>query len=168
MDSNEVNVKVKLKLGSIEVELECPQKELEKTIKNVVSALKNNIKEQISIQAPIEKEIKIGTIQKRKESDNLTCRDLIEKMYKEGWFFEEKSLSNVVEEIARRGYNYNSTAVSHILLDLVRQGILERKGKPRNYRYITKASKKEGEDISSKMEEVKANDLIESARSPFQ
>jgi predicted transcriptional regulator len=157
--NNEIPVKVRLKIGSIEVELECPQKDLEKTIKNVISAIENNIeKKGITIE---KEEVKNEVIQKRKISDNLTCRDLIEAIYKEGWFSEERSLSSVVEEIARRGYNYNSTAVSHVLLDLVRQGILERKGKPRNYRYVSKISKKE-ESITSnskKIEEVEINNI---------
>ncbi|MEM2928842.1 MAG: hypothetical protein QXP60_07755 [Nitrososphaerota archaeon] len=157
--SNENPVKVRLKIGSIEVELECPQKDLEKAIKNVVSAFKSNLEEKAIIEK--EQEIKSEIIQKRKP-DNLTCRDLIETIYKEGWFSEERSLSSVVEEVARRGYNYNSTAVSHVLLDLVRQGLLERKGKPRNYRYISKISisKKEENTISNKkIEEVKVNNI---------
>jgi len=156
--SNEIPIKVRLKIGSIEIELECPQKDLEKTIKNVISAFKSNLEEKAIIEK--EPEIKSEIIQKRKPSDNLTCRDLIEAIYKEGWFSEERSLSNVVEEIARRGYNYNSTAVSHVLLDLVRQGILERRGKPRNYRYISKFKKEESITLDSKkIEEVKVNNI---------
>ena len=67
-----------------------------------------------------------------------TCRSLIEAMWIEGWFNEEKNLSDVHEELARRGYHYDRTAVSHSLTDLVRENTLTRIGMMRSYRYIQK------------------------------
>ncbi|MEM3803099.1 MAG: hypothetical protein QXX17_01685 [Conexivisphaerales archaeon] len=59
-------------------------------------------------------------------------------MWKEGWFSQPRSLSEVDEELGRRGYHYDRTAVSHSLTDLVREQVLSREGAPRNYRYVQK------------------------------
>ncbi len=69
---------------------------------------------------------------------NVTCRGLIEEMWIESWFNEERNLSDVHDELSRRGYNYDRTAVSHALTDLVRENVLTRRGMMRSYRYIQK------------------------------
>ena len=67
-----------------------------------------------------------------------TCRGIIERLWRENWFAELRSLSDVHEEMMRTGYNYDRTAVAHVLLDLVRDGILTRQGRPRRYVYVQK------------------------------
>lgn len=73
-----------------------------------------------------------------KGSSGMTCRGLLEILWLEGYFANEKSLAEVHEELSRRGYNYDRTAVSHSLTDMVRENILTRMGTMRNYRYIQK------------------------------
>jgi hypothetical protein len=68
----------------------------------------------------------------------MTCRGLLENLWLEGHFVNERPLGEVHEELSRRGYNYDRTAVSHSLTDMVRENILTRIGTMRNYRYIQK------------------------------
>jgi len=67
-----------------------------------------------------------------------TCRGILERLWREGFFAEPRSLSQVHEEMTRIGYHYDRTAVAHVLLDLVRDGILTREGRPRRYVYVQK------------------------------
>ena len=89
-------------------------------------------KEQVSIETSLD----AGSPDEGRKFD--TCRGLLERMWKEGWFASEKTLGEVHEELARRGYHYDRTAVSHALVDLVREGTLFRDGTMRNYRYVQK------------------------------
>jgi len=114
-------VKVKLKKGNWEVEITCPQDKLKDAIEKVLEAL-DAVKEE----------------EKRESKGGVTCKGLIEELWKEGWFSKERSLSEVHEELGRRGYHYDKTAVSHSLADLVRENILTRLGSMRNYKYIQK------------------------------
>ena len=67
-----------------------------------------------------------------------TCRSLMEKIFYEKFFENERLLIEVHQELSKMGYNYDKTAVSHSLSDMVREGILSRVGTLRNYRYIQK------------------------------
>jgi hypothetical protein len=79
-----------------------------------------------------------GDRQKVTAKGGTTCRGLLESLWLEGHFADERSLGEVHEELSRRGYNYDRTAVSHSLTDMVRENILTRIGTMRNYRYIQK------------------------------
>ena len=72
------------------------------------------------------------------ERGAITCRELLRRLWEEGWFSTERTLAQVHEELARRGYHYDRTAVSHTLTDLVRDNVLTRMGTARNYRYVQK------------------------------
>ncbi|MDA4118570.1 MAG: hypothetical protein OK455_09530, partial [Thaumarchaeota archaeon] len=90
-------------------------------------------KEQGPIEGPLESPA-LGDDEKRFD----TCRGLLERLWKEGWFGSERTLGEAHEEMARRGYHYDRTAVSHALVDLVREGVLNREGTMSNYRYVQK------------------------------
>jgi len=115
-------ITVKLKKGGWEVEISCSAEEVEKAVKAVLS----------SIPAIKEEE----TRHERKGA--VTCKTLIETLWREGYFLQERTLSDVDAELSRRGYHYDKTAISHTLTDLVREGILTRQGSMRNYRYVQK------------------------------
>jgi hypothetical protein len=124
MSSRPSIIRIKLKKGGWEVEIECEENKVKDAMENVISSL-GSIPE---ISSP------------RKESSRgvLTCRGLIEQLWTEGWFSNPRNLGDVHDELARRGYHYDRTAVSHSLADLVREGSLTRQGGQRSYRYIQK------------------------------
>ncbi|HEX2013987.1 MAG TPA: hypothetical protein VLA68_02045, partial [Nitrososphaera sp.] len=74
----------------------------------------------------------------QKAKSGMTCRGLLDTLWRESYFASERALGEVHEELARRGYNYDRTAVSHSLADMVRENILTRTGTMRNFRYIQK------------------------------
>ncbi|MCP8323689.1 MAG: hypothetical protein L6N96_05890 [Candidatus Methylarchaceae archaeon HK02M2] len=117
-------VRIKLKKGSWEVEIECEETKIKETIESVLSGLST---------IP---EMKSEVLKKSKGV--LTCRKLIENLWAEGWFSTSKSLGDVHDELARRGYHYNRTSVSHSLAELVRENLLTRLGTQRSYRYVQK------------------------------
>jgi hypothetical protein len=124
-----LSVTVKLKRGTWEIEITCPPDKVQQAVESVLAGMVS--KEQVSIEASLDSPVGDG-----KRFD--TCRGLLERMWKEGWFASEKTLGEVHEELARRGYHYDRTAVSHSLVDLVREGTLFRDGTMRNYRYVQK------------------------------
>ena len=118
---------VKLKRGSWEIEITSPEDRVQQAVESVIAGMSSREPTVIEPQ--------------NSESDerrNETCRGLLTKMWKEGWFSTPKSLSEVHEEMSRRGYHYDRTAVAHTLVDLVREGTLFRDGSMRNYRYVQK------------------------------
>ncbi len=117
-------VRIRLKKGNWEVEIECEESKVKETIESVLSGLSSvpEVKTEIS----------------EKPRGALTCRGLIENLWSEGWFSNPKSLGDVHDELARRGYHYDRTAVSHSLTELVRENMLTRQGTQRNYRYVQK------------------------------
>lgn len=123
--NNSANVKIKLKKGDWEVEVECPEDKIQEVLAKVLATLPVSQTEQ-------------GAQEERKERSGTTCRDLIRGLWEEGWFSEPRGLSDVDEELQRRGYHYDRSAIAHSLTDLVREGILTRTGTPRNYRYLQK------------------------------
>lgn len=114
-------VRVKIKIGGVEAEIECQEDQLESSIRRLVSSLKEYA-ETVSPKKPVAR----------------TCRGVIDEMLYEGWFGEYRVLGEVYDELARRGYHYDRTAVAHALLDLLKEGKLSRYGKARRYRYIEK------------------------------
>lgn len=116
-------IRVKLKRGSWEIEVECPEDRIAEVISNVLAGMGQQ-------QTPI--------VERSTTGKGVTCKSLLEDLWREGWFTEPRSLSEVDIELGRRGYHYDKSAISHTLTDLVREGILTREGSPRNYRYIQK------------------------------
>lgn len=119
-------VQIKLKKGGWEVDITCSEDKIKQAVENVLNGLSNSIKETPDIG------------EKPSDKRNVTCRGLLEEMWKEGWFEKERNLLDVHEELARKGYHYDRTAVSHSLTDLVRENIFTRVGMMRSYRYIQK------------------------------
>ena len=119
-------VHIKLRKGGWEIEIICTEDKIKQSVESVLSGLSTSV-----IEMPT------GNGKQVKKSSS-TCRGLIEGMWKEDWFIEERNLSDVHEELARRGYHYDRTAVSHALTDLVRENTLTRVGMMRSYRYIQK------------------------------
>jgi len=125
------SVTVKLKRGTWEIEITCAPDRVQQAVESVLAGMVS--KEQVSIEASLGSSAP-GEDEKRFD----TCRGLLEKMWREGWFATERTLGEVHGELARRGYHYDRTAVSHALVDLVREGTLFRDGTMRNYRYMQK------------------------------
>ena len=99
--SEERKIKIKLKVSGVETEIECLPEDVEETVKNILRSIRSvtDFKEVIA--------------EKEKKVKPLTCKGIIEEIWKEGWFSEPKTLSEVWEEMARRGYNYDRSAVAH-------------------------------------------------------
>jgi hypothetical protein len=120
-------IRVKMKVGEIEFEIECQEDQLQATVDKILSTVTEKLKESPLISertaAPPRAE---------------TCKGVIQKLWEEGWFSEAKGLSEVHSEMARRGFHYDRTAVAHALIDLVKDEILTREGKPRRYQYAQK------------------------------
>lgn len=120
-------IRLKMKLGNLEFEIECQEDQLEEAVKRILSTVTEYSKESLimsdrSIPAP------------RAE----TCKSLIKKLWSERWFASARGLGEVHGEMARRGFHYDRTAVAHALVDLVKDGLLTREGQPRRYRYSQK------------------------------
>ncbi len=122
-------VRVRLKVGDVDVEVECGVDEVGSVVDEVLSVLskRSSIVNQAGSKAT-------GTITGRGE----TCKGLILKLWQESWFSVGRSLGDVHGELGRRGFHYDRTAVAHALVDLVREGVLSRLGRPRRYRYVQK------------------------------
>ena len=117
-------VRIKLKRGSWEIELECDEEKVTDVVSKVLAGFDSGLQSSQSSEV--------------KDTGGVTCRGLLDRMWREGWFMVSKRLSDVDEELARRGYHYDRSAISHALTDLVREGILTREGEPRNYHYVQK------------------------------
>ena len=146
-------VKIKLKHGEWEVEVTCLESRVKQVIENVLSSLDTTKMVGPALQSQLDElrreidslkmrpiaELQLeGDRQKMTAKGGMTCRGLLESLWFEGHFANERSLGEVHEELSRRGYNYDRTAVSHSLTDMVRENILTRIGTMRNYRYIQK------------------------------
>lgn len=120
-------IKLKMKIGEMEFEIECQEDQLQTTVDKVLSTATEKMKE---TQAIAER----NAPHPRAE----TCKNIIQNLWKEGWFSAAKGLSEVHSEMAKRGFHYDRTAVAHALIDLVKDGVLTREGKPRRYQYAQK------------------------------
>ncbi|RLG60462.1 hypothetical protein DRN86_02480 [Candidatus Geothermarchaeota archaeon] len=76
---DERKVRVRLKVAGIDMEVECSPEDIEETIKNILSGIKDisGFKEVISV---------------RRERPS-TCKEVIEELWRDGWFSEPRSLS---------------------------------------------------------------------------
>lgn len=120
-------IRVKMKIGEVEFEIECQEDQLQATVDKILSAVTEKLKE-----------TQIMTERTLAPPRAETCKGVIQKLWSEGWFSIAKGLSEVHSELARRGFHYDRTAVAHALIDLVKDGILTREGKPRRYQYAQK------------------------------
>ena len=120
-------IRLKMKVGNLEFEIECQEDQLEEAVKRILSTVTEYSKEPTIIpERPLPAP--------RAE----TCKSLIQTLWSEGWFASPRGLGDVHGEMARRGFHYDRTAVAHALVDLVKEGLLTREGQPRRYRYAQK------------------------------
>ena len=120
-------IRLKMKVGNLEFEIECEGDQLEAAVKQILSTVTTYSKEPMLIpERPLPSP--------RAE----TCKSLIQKLWSEGWFASPHGLGEVHSEMARRGFHYDRTAVAHALVDLVKDGLLTREGQPRRYHYAQK------------------------------
>jgi len=120
-------VHIKMKVGNIEFEIECREDQVKEIVGKVLSTVTEHIK-----ASP-------ATIEAKPQPPRAdTCKGILQRLWREGWFTIPRSLGEVHEEMMRIGFHYDRTAVSHALLDLVKEGILTREGRPRRYLYTQK------------------------------
>jgi len=126
-ENPEPPIRLKMKVGNLEFEIECQQDQLEESVKKILSTVTAYSKEPMIIpERPLPPT--------RAE----TCKSLIQQLWTEGWFASPRGLSEVHTEMARRGFHYDRTAVAHALVDLMKEGLLTRNGRPRRYVYAQK------------------------------
>ena len=119
-------IKVKMKIGDIEFEIESQEDQLQTAVDRILTAVTERMKDArfTERQAP----------PPRAE----TCKSLIQKLWEENWFNTPRGLDAVHSELARKGFHYDRTAVAHALVDLVKENVLTRIGRPRRYQYAQK------------------------------
>lgn len=120
-------VKIRLNIKGIDIELEAEPGQIKKVITEVIDSLKS---------LDIDQEA-LG-----REFYASSCKEAVEKLWREGWFSRPRRLSEVYEELSRRGFNFDRSAVSHALSSLMREGILTRIGRERRYEYVQKVPSK--------------------------
>lgn len=124
---NKPPIRVKMKVGEVEFEIECQEDQLQPTVDKILSTVTEKLKEAAFItERPLQPP--------RAE----TCKGIIQKLWQESFFTSPKGLSEVHDEMARRGFHYDRTAVAHALIDLVKDGVLSREGRSRRYQYAQK------------------------------
>jgi hypothetical protein len=121
-------VHIKMKVGNIEFEIDCREDQVQEMVQKVLASVTEYASKPVNI--PVETPSSLARAD--------TCRDIAERLWKEGFFSEPKLLGDVHEEMTRIGYHFDRTAVSHVLRDMVRDGIITREGKPRGYLYVQK------------------------------
>jgi len=121
-------IRLKMKVGNIEFEIECQEAQLKNAVEQILSTVTEQSKLVPAITEP--------SIKPTARAE--TCKGVIMKLWQEGWFATPRSLGEAHSEMARRGFHYDRTAVAHALIDLVKENILTRDGKPRRYRYAQK------------------------------
>jgi hypothetical protein len=122
-------IRVKMKIGEIEIEIESQEDQLQSTVDKILSAVTEKLRD-----------TRLATVAERPAPPPRaeTCKGVIQKLWEESWFTQSRGLSEVHSEMARQGFHYDRTAVAHALIDLVKDGILTREGKPRRYQYAQK------------------------------
>jgi hypothetical protein len=127
---DEERVRVCVRIGGVEFEVECEERRLEEVIGRLLSVVVDRLKGSgLLTESP-----SAGGVVPRAE----TCRGIIQRLWEENFFAVSRDLGEVHAEMARRGFHYDRTAVAHALIDLVKDGILTREGKPRRYVYAQK------------------------------
>jgi len=108
-------IRLKMKVGNMEFEIECREDQLEGAVKKILSTIKEYAREPIMMPE-----------RRLPPTRGDTCKGLIQKLWSEGWFASPKGLGEVHSEMARRGYHYDRTAVAHALIDLAVTAIPKR------------------------------------------
>lgn len=124
-------IKVKMKIGDIEFEIESQEDQIQNAVDRILSTVTTRLKD---IQPIASAQTERAAPPPRAE----TCKGVIQKLWEENWFNTPKGLEDVHSELARRGFHYDRTAVAHALVDLVKDNILTRIGRPRRYQYAQK------------------------------
>jgi hypothetical protein len=124
---NRPPIRVKMKVGEVEFEIECQEDQLQPTVDKILSTLTKKLKEAALMT---ERPPQLPRAE--------TCKGIIQKLWQENFFTTPKGLSEVHDEMARRGFHYDRTAVAHALIDLVKDGVLTREGRSRRYQYTQK------------------------------
>ncbi len=120
-------IKVKMKVGNVEFEIECREDQLKDSVEKILSTVTEHMKEAVVLgERPLP------------TTRTETCKGVIQGLWSERWFATPRRLGEVHSEMARRGYHYDRTAVAHALVDLAKDGLLTREGKARRYRYAQK------------------------------
>lgn len=122
-------IKVKMKVGNVEFEIEGTVDQTNEAVGKIITTVTEKLKE-----APLLLVTEKETAAPRAE----TCKAIIQRLWKEGWFSAPRGLGEVHSEMAKLGFHYDRTAVAHALIDLAKEGILTREGRPRRYRYAQK------------------------------
>ncbi len=125
-------VRLKMRVGDVEFEIECGVDELRSVVDKVLAAVAESEIGSSAVEAS-EKRVAVGLTGRGE-----TCKGVILRLWREGWLGVGRGLGEVHGEMGRRGFHYDRTAVAHALVDLVREGILTRVGRPRRYRYLQK------------------------------
>jgi hypothetical protein len=122
-------IKVKMKIGDIEFEIEAQPDQIQTAVDHILTTVTDRLKN-----------TNLAQIAQRDAPPPRaeTCKGVIQKLWEEKYFTEERGLDEVHTELARRGFHYDRTAVAHALVDLVKDNILTRIGKPRRYQYAQK------------------------------
>ena len=120
-------IKVKMKIGDIEFEIEAQQDQIQGAVDKILTAATERLK---NLPQPNERQASLPRAE--------TCRGIIQKLWEENWFSKPRGLDDVHSELARKGFHYDRTAVAHALVDLVKDNVLTRIGKPRRYQYAQK------------------------------
>jgi predicted transcriptional regulator len=119
-------IKVKMKVGNVEFEIEGTVDQANEAVGKFLQTVTEKLKETTLITG------------QEKATRNVTCKTVIHRLWEEGWFEEARGLSDVHDELARGGYHYDRTAVAHALIDLVKDNVLNRRGEARRYQYVQK------------------------------
>ena len=122
-------IKVKMKIGEIEFEIESQEDQLQTAVDRILSTVTNRMKDIQMVPA---------TERVAPPPRAETCKGLIQRLWEENFFATPRGLDEVHTELARRGFHYDRTAVAHALVDLVKDNILTRIGRPRRYQYAQK------------------------------
>jgi len=121
-------IRVKMKVGNVEFEIEGTVDQANEAVGKFLQTVTEKLKE-----TPL-----IGTEREGTAPRAETCKVIIQRLWKEGWFATARGLGEVHSEMARLGFHYDRTAVAHALIDLVKDGVLNREGHPRRYQYVQK------------------------------
>lgn len=120
-------IKVKMKVGNVEFEVEGTVDQANEAVGKILATVIEKLEEMPLLT---EKEVAPPRAE--------TCKAIIQRLWKEGWFSSPRGLGEVHSEMARQGFHYDRTAVAHALIDLAKEGVLTREGRPRRYRYAQK------------------------------
>ena len=122
-------IRTKIKIGSIEAEIECTEDQLQTTVEGMIATIVQRLQE---FSQTSETRIRLPK--------SNTCKEELNNLLRESWFASCRYVREAHVELAKRGYHYHCSAVSHALTDLVKDGILCREGLPRRYKYIQRSN----------------------------